>query len=474
MIYVRSDKKSVEINLQVSEKFQNFINDWDYEMQLSIGGYGSGKSYSVAQKIILKLFQEKRKCLVVRNVYDTIKESCFDLFLEILENMNMISENIKKGKAQDQKVIKKLSPLEFVFPNGGNIIFKGLDNEEKIKSINNVSIVWIEECSEIKFSAFMELLGRIRTPGLTLHFILSCNPVGRESWVYRYFFLRVDNSGKETKVCDEYELYERGSIVKKIDKKQEVLYIHSTMDDNPFLPQSYRDRIEGLKYTDVARWLVARWGRFGANGWRVLPNFTVAKNSKVFKEAVYNCSSQFHFFGLDFGFEESYNALISCCVDEKNMILYIYDEVYINHVTDDIFAEREDVRKTQERVTKHGSIIIGDSAEPKSIKYYRLKGFKIKGCKKYAGSRLQNTKKMKRFKQIVCSPNCPNTIRELKDLTYAKDSRGNVIYDEFTIDPHTFKVDVLGVYKSLEKRERLRCSPERKYQVVTAWYTCNA
>ena len=60
------------------------------------------------------------------------------------------------------------------------------------------------------------------------------------------------------------------------------------------------------------------------------------------------------------------------------------------------------------------------------------------GAKKYIGSRLQNTKKIKRFKKIVCSPKCKNTIRELKDLTYAKDSKGNAIYDEFNIDPHTF------------------------------------
>lgn len=74
------------------------------------------------------------------------------------------------------------------------------------------------------------------------------------------------------------------------------------------------------------------------------------------------------------------------------------------------------------------------------------------GAKKYIGSRLQNTKKMKRFNKIVCSPRCKNTIRELKDLTYKKDSRGNAIYDEFNIDAHTFKDTTrLGVYKAIEK-----------------------
>lgn len=76
--------------------------------------------------------------------------------------------------------------------------------------------------------------------------------------------------------------------------------------------------------------------------------------------------------------------------------------------------------------------------EPKTIQFYRQQGFNMYGARKYIGSRLQNTKKMKRFRKIVCSPKCKNTIRELRDLTYAKDSKGNAIYDEFNIDPHTF------------------------------------
>lgn len=80
------------------------------------------------------------------------------------------------------------------------------------------------------------------------------------------------------------------------------------------------------------------------------------------------------------------------------------------------------------------------------------------GCKKYAGSVLQNIKKLKRFKQIICSPKCTNAIREMKTLTYAKDAHGNIIYDEFTIDSHctdsiayaldTYTVSDLKDYKS--------------------------
>ncbi len=427
----------MNVNVEVSNRFASFLTDWDYEQYLLFGGYGSGKSYHVALKIILKLLEEKRTALVVRQVRETIKESCFALFKEILETMDLLSDEVIRynGKSKTGKVIAISSPLEIRFPNGSRIIFRGMDNTEKIKSIHGVSIVWMEECSEIRYEAYTELLGRVREPKVSLHFFLTTNPVGKENWVYNTFFVNTDDKGKEEVIQDAEEVYRRRTLV---NKKNSIYYHHSLPEDNPFLPTSYIRRLDSLKQTDKRLWIVARWGRFGASGTLVLPNFVVAKNSKEFKNAVNNISAQFHFFGLDFGFEESYNALISCCVDDQNKILYIYDEVYMNKITDDRFCRRDDVIAVAERAERCDKPICADSAEPKTIQFYRQQGYNMYGAKKYIGSRLQNTKKMKRFNKIVCSPRCKNTIRELKDLTYKKDSKGNAIYDEFNIDPHTF------------------------------------
>ena len=65
---------------EVNPRFENFIFDWAYKTYLLLGGYGSSKSYHIAFKIILKCLKEKRKALVIREVYETIRESCFDLF----------------------------------------------------------------------------------------------------------------------------------------------------------------------------------------------------------------------------------------------------------------------------------------------------------------------------------------------------------------------------------------------------------
>lgn len=425
----------MNVNVQIASRFASFLTDWNYEQYLLVGGYGSGKSYDVALKIILKLLEEKRTALVVRNVFETIRESCFQLFKDILQAMDMLSENTNtRKKAKDGKVVAVTSPMEIRFPNGSRIIFRGMDNAEKIKSIQGVSIVWIEECSELNFNAYMELLGRIREKSVTNHFIMTCNPVGKWNWVYTTFFTEIDEEGNEKTIQCEEELYRRKTLV---NPKNGIYYHYSTVDNNPFVPQSYVERLNRLKELDRQLWVVARWGRFGAEGTRVLPNFEVAQNAREFRNKVNSISSEYHFFGLDFGFEESFNALISCAVDDTNKDLYIYDEVYVNHITDDRFVHREDVRKVQERAARCEKPIGADSAEPKTIQFYRQEGFNIYGARKYPGSRLQNTKKMKRFRHIYCSPKCKNTIRELKELTYKKDSRGNVINDEFNIDPHT-------------------------------------
>lgn len=410
----------MELYKEVNPRFENFIWDWDYSKYLLVGGYGSSKSYHIACKIIFKCLMEKRKVLVVREVYDTLRESCYDLLVEILDELDLIGQSAKK-------VHCTTSPLGIRFPNGSKIIFKGMDKPSKLKSINGVTIVWLEECSEIKYDGYKELLGRLRHPTLPLHFIMSTNPVGTENWVYTHFFKHVDEEGREHVVLDDELLYKRRTIV-----KNGVYYHHSVADDNLFLPQSYIDTLNEMKEYDPDLYRVARLGRFGLNGRQVLPQFEVAKSHAEVIAAVKGIPEKFRFCGMDFGFEESYNAVVKVAVDDAAKVLYIYYEYYKNKMTDD---------KTEKELKKDGLDkvqIIADCEDPKAIAFYRQSGFKMRGCHKYAGSRLANTRKVKRFRRIICSPNCPNTIRELRTLTYAKDNQGNLVYDEFNIDPHTF------------------------------------
>lgn len=429
----------MKIVKKISPAFDDLVFNWDYETYLALGGYGSGKSYHIAFKIILKLLEEPRKALVVRQVYDTIQESCYDLICEILDDMGLLTTSPYEYRKNRNLVLALKSPLRFNFHNGSKIIFKGLDKPEKVKSINNVSIVWVEECSEINVMAYEELLGRVRTPHASMHFILSCNPVGKENWVYRHFFVRLNDDGDEEVILDENKLYDRKCIV-----KDGVYYHHSLPTDNPWLPWQYLKRLDGLQKYDRYLYNVARWGRFGATGTRVLPQLIVANNPKLFKKAIDELGPESQYFGFDFGFEESYNAVVSMAVDLKHGYLYIFDEIYINHVTDNKMATMEEMLTLKDRLDGYNAqgynkMIVADNEDPKAISYYRQNGYPIRACRnKFHGSRLSNTRKIKRFRKIIVSPKCKNTIRELRDLTYKKDAKGNVIYDQFNIDPHTF------------------------------------
>lgn len=432
--------KKKTIKMEVAPVFEPILWDWFREKYLLIGGYGSGKSYHAALKLIIKLLEEKRKAMVIREVYDTIYDSCYVLLLEILDKMDLLTTDPMVYKKHPRKVLATKSPLRIKFKNGSEIIFKGMDKPEKVKSIHGVSIVWFEECSEIKYSGYKEVLGRIRTPGVSMHFILSCNPVSRENWVYRHFFCALDDNGVEHRIIDEQELY---------DKKQLICngtyYHHSTASDNKWLPYAYIERLNELRTYDIYLYNVARWGMFGTQGIRVLPQVSIATSRDRMKEKVYNLGIKNMYFGFDFGFEESFNAVISMSVDPVNKILYIWDEIYTNHITDDKFAVNDKMVKLKDRLNSYRALgynkmLVADSSDPKAIAYYRSMGYPIRACRnRFVGSRLSNTRKIKRFKKILISPKCINTIRELSPLTYKTKPNGDKIWDEFNIDPHTFK-----------------------------------
>lgn len=396
---------------EVNPHFEDFLFDWNQKFQFLVGGYGSSKSYHIALKLILKLLDEKRTALVIREVYDTHRDSTFSLFEEIVNDLGL-----------DHVIQCRTSPLMLKFHNGSRIIFKGLDKPAKLKSINNISIIWIEECSEVKYEGFKELLGRLRHPTLDLHMILSTNPVGQDNWTYRHFFKDDQNNRF---ILDDETLYKERTIA-----INDTYYHHSTAEDNLFLPVSYIKQLDELKEYDPDLYRIARKGHFGINGIRVLPQFEVQPHEDVML-AISNINRPLLRAGMDFGFIDSYNAVVRLAVDHEKKYLYIYWEYYDRGKTDDVTVE--DLKEFIE--TKE---LIKADNEQKTIAYFRKMGYNMVAAHKFQGSRLQYTKKIKRFKKIICSESCKNTIYELQPLTYKTDKNGNIIEDEFKIDPHTF------------------------------------
>ncbi|UOB21503.1 PBSX family phage terminase large subunit [Macrococcus armenti] len=409
--------EAIQLNKEVNPRFEEFLFDWNQKFQFLVGGYGSSKSYHVALKIILKLISEKRKALVVREVFETIRDSCFSLFEEIIYDLELNTKGVRLTT----------SPMKITFPNGSQIIFKGMDKPGKLKSINDISLIWLEECSEIKYAGFKELIGRLRHPRLKNHMILSTNPVSKSNWTYLHFFINKD--AKAVKL-DDYRLYKEKTIV-----LGDTYYHHSTADDNYFLPDDYIAQLDDMKNYDIDLHRVARLGQFGTNGKKVLPQFEVMAHDEVMK-VVNRTSARLLKNGLDFGFVTSFNALSRMAIDEKNMWLYIYDEVY---------TKEQDDEELYQELAYLGRTLIKADHEDSTIKYLNKKGMNLRKAKKYAGSRSEYTKKVKRFKRIICSDKCVNHIDELQDLTYKTNNNDEIIEDQFNIDPHTFSAMWYGL-----------------------------
>ena len=92
------------------------------------GGAGSGKSFYICQKLLIKALSEKRKILVLRKVGRTVKQSVFQLLIDTLLDWKILA-------------FCKVNRTDFTIelPNGSIFICSGLDNPEKIKSITGLT-----------------------------------------------------------------------------------------------------------------------------------------------------------------------------------------------------------------------------------------------------------------------------------------------------------------------------------------------
>ena len=199
------------------------------------GGAGSGKSYFIAQRFIMKLL-DSRMCnlLVVRAYANTNKISTYALMRQVIEKWNMG----KYFKCYDGEV--KIRCLI----TGNTAIFKGLDDSEKLKSVTfpkgELTDIWVEEASEIANEQdFNQLDVRLRGKGVKKQITVSFNPIDVNHWLKKKFF----------------------------DKKSREVYIcHTTYKDNKFLDKDYIALLESYKTTDPYYYSVYCMGVWGVYG----------------------------------------------------------------------------------------------------------------------------------------------------------------------------------------------------------------
>ena len=206
---------NVRISKKVfNEKYLPYLDNDDRYL-LFYGGGSSGKSYFIVERYVKKIMSKKMNLLVVRQTGNTNRNSTFALFKQVISSW---------GVSQLFKINE--SDLRIKCVNGNEIIFSGLDDTEKLKSVTfesgELTDIWVEEATETLEEDINQLKVRLRGGKSKKQMVLSFNPVNINHWIKRHFI----DSGLAT-VC------------------------HSTYKDNKFLTEEDKQTLESFKNTDT-------------------------------------------------------------------------------------------------------------------------------------------------------------------------------------------------------------------------------
>lgn len=366
-------------NKIITPIYRHYLFGNKHPIQIYFGGASSGKSFAIAQRAVIDVLNG-RNYLVVRKTGASIAKSSFNEITEKIYSMQL---------GQYFKILVGSFTINCVL-NNSQILFTGLDDVEKVKSIKPafgvLTDIWIEEATEISEHDYRQLAKRLRgISDFPKRITFSFNPILQTHWIYKEFFPNLWRDDKQ------YVENETTSILK------------TTYRDNPYLMKDDIQRLESETdpyYRDV--YLNGNWGALAG---------VIYKNWKV--EEFDKESFENYRWGLDWGFASDAFACVRIAIDLKRKKIFICDEIYQHELLND---------KSIPLVKKlaNGGIVWCDSAESKSIAEFRANGINARPVKKGAGSIEQGINFLKRFEMIV-HPSCVNTIRELSTYHYKTD-----------------------------------------------------
>lgn len=348
-------------------KFYTFLKETSRSCQIVAlyGGAGSGKSESVCQEFVDRLFEEDDiSILVVRKSGPSLTASTFDMMLKVLKKYGYV-ENVDYTLNKTERVIRTKNNIMW---------FKALDDSEKIKSLN-LNYVYIEEATEISYKDFEQLVFRCRNrnkSGKVNQVIMSFNPISPHHWT-------------KTQICDKADIFERSDYKKIVgyfeyEGKQHPLYAtiterrtkkpyiavqHSTRLDNPFV--DFGQTMDKKREDDDEMYKIYGLGEFVEISNLIYTRYDVVNTLP---------SGMPKAFGLDFGWHRT--ALVAVWHDGKSMELYVKTVMYDENVT-----TQDIIRKFEEFPSSwRGVKIYADSARPDQIEELQRMGYVVEPAKK--------------------------------------------------------------------------------------------
>lgn len=340
------------------------------------GGSRSSKTYSIIQFLIKYALEnpKRQSRIVIARKRGTWLESTvwndFQIILMMLGIWPLCRVN---------KTLKRIQLL------GTRFEFIGLDEVQKLHGLT-CDIFWINEAMEASKDDFDQLEQR------TSRFaILDYNPSAEEHWIY-------------DSVCTRKDCY----------------FDHSTMLDNPYIPENSRRKILSYEPTeenyangtvDIRKWKIYGLGQRATIEGQIFSNWTLIEEIPKWVTKRWYC--------LDFGFSVDPTACAE--VGWYKNCLYIDEQFYQTDML------TRDIIKAGKKL--HPYTFVCDSADPRLAKELKLGGLKIHEVKKYAGSVQAGIDFMKGLQHIYVTSRSVNAIKEFRNYTLQQDRDGHWLND---------------------------------------------
>lgn len=379
------------MKIQFNSVFKEF-NNTRCRYRLAKGSAGSGKSVDIAMDYILKLSDQKYKganLLVVRQTEASHKDSTFAELIGAINRMGL-----------QAFWSYTTTPLSLTCKATGNgVIFRGFNDmraRDRVRSITfpqgKLTWIWCEEATELQESDIDILDDRIRgeldNPNLYYQMTFSFNPVSAQHWIKRKYW---DYSSDDIYKC------------------------HSTYLDNRFIDEAYHKRMLMRKEQDPDGYRIYGLGEWGETGGLILHNYVIEALPQDFDRYDSIVYAQ------DFGFNHA-NCILE--VGFKDSEIYILRELYVFEKDTDEIIQLADSKDFDKR-----KIMYCDSAEPDRIKMWQKAGYRARPVVKGAGSVKAQIDYLKQHK-IHIDGSCLNTIKEIQQWKWQKDSKSGQYIDE--------------------------------------------
>ena len=407
---------NIDLNKLIIPMYDDILDDileHRHTHYVFAGGRGSTKSSFISEVIPLLLIQNPNiHACVFRKVGNTLKTS---VFAQVEWGIDQL------GLSSYFRITNSPMAITYI-PTGQKIMFFGLDDASKVKSIKlpfgYIGITWFEELDQYAGENELRKVTQSTMRG------------GSKFWDFRSFNPPISNINWANEYAEQAEL------------RDDTLVTRNTYLDVPedWLGPQFFEEANYLKQLNERAYIHEYLGIAIGTGGNVFENVEDMDMTTAVdlghKEVPLLSTFSNIYNGLDWGYAVDPTHYVKMHYDSKKHDLYIYDEYRTKKTRNiEIF---EELYKSEKPKLGFNELLTADSAEPKSVADFKAYGAFCRGAEKGPDSVRYGIKWLQSLAHIyIDKRRCPETYKEFVRYEYERDKDNNIISDYPDKDNHS-------------------------------------